>query len=116
MADTLIVRRGMNEAYPLEQVDNEGTPLAWPAGEYRAEIRARRSTESELLATFEVDTSNLAGGLIVLRLSNEATETIPADATGGYFDVVRIVSGEPYPVVEPVAVSIRHTITKVVIP
>lgn len=77
---------------------------------FTAEIRAKASSTSELLATWDVTfATNGIDGELIMTMQNESVAAVTAKS--GYTDLKRMSGGEPYPVFEPVKVKFVDTVT-----
>lgn len=103
---TITVKRGVRAVVPVSlRYSVKGQTI-------RSQIRAGRNRSAPLIAEWDVRFVNDGSdGKIQLEMDDSVTIAIPN--TVGYMDIVRIESGEPYPVVDDIIeVVFRDTITE----
>lgn len=103
MNDTLKIKRGRTLRVPVT-VSYDVTP-----DEYTSQIRKSIDVESDLIATFAVTKTKPTE--LLLELDDSVTSTITAQV--GWWDIKRVVGGEPFDVFnEPVPVVFQGVVTE----
>lgn len=75
-----------------------------------SEIRSDPTSDSDLIATWEVTVEDAATGQLSLKLDNSALSSVTAKT--GYMDLKRVSGGEPLPVFDKtLKVEFRDTVT-----
>lgn len=99
----IVIQRDRTEVVTVQFATGVGAGYA--SDTFTSEIHATKDPTSATIATFTVNSSNVASSdAITLTLDNSVTSAITADR--GWFDVIRTSGGEPYRVFdEPVQVS-----------
>lgn len=82
---------GDDYVLPVDFVDSAGDPLDVSGRTYAAQVRAWPS--GGVLATFDVDETNAAGGTIVLSLGHAVTAGLAGTVTEARWDLSQSVGG-----------------------
>ncbi len=75
-----------------QQIDFDGDPDL-SADSWSAQLRKSPDPDSDLYASFTVDTTDAATGSLVLRLTQVQTDAIVAD--DGWYDLLRTTGSQP---------------------